>query len=337
MLITRGLDEELAVAERVAAERAVVVGAFDGLHIGHQYLIRRTCAEAAARGLESTVLTFEPVPHEFFAEGGSAGTRLTVGDERVDLFRRLCVNRLVIADFDAALREMSAEAFARDVLVGLLNTKVLIASENHTFGCGAEAGIDAIRTLGERYGFSLVVLPLLALDGMRVSSTQIRQYLHEAHAEEAASLLGRLYSLRGRVVKGAGVGRSLGFPTANIEVPSNKLTPAPAVYAGLADGPALREQLGAGAVPCPTAVNIGPQPTFGRMRSTIEAHIITDTWLELDGTEIELHFVRRLRFGQKFPDVATLKAQISADVGATKSACGDQGEGCFSGWDGMGI
>ena len=297
-----------------ARDRVVVMGAFDGLHIGHQYLIRRTCAEATERGIEGTVLTFEPVPQEAFAPPGSPGMRLTTADERCDLLRRLCVDRAVIAPFDTDLQAMTAEQFARDILAQRLQTRVLVAAENHHFGHGQGAGIEKIRSLGETYGFELIVLPLLKQDGTRVSSTAIRQYLWDAHAEEAAALLGRNYSLRGTVVTGKGVGRSLGFPTANVAPPPNKLVPGPAVYSALASGRALVDQLGSGAVPCPAAVNVGPQPTFGRSNSTVEAHLLTDQPLELVGETIELSFMRRLRPVEKFVSIDDLKVQIRRDV-----------------------
>ena len=297
-----------------ACDRVVVMGAFDGLHIGHQYLIRRTCAEATERGMEGTVFTFEPVPQEAFAPPGSPGMRLTTADERCDLLRRLCVDRAVIAPFDTDLQAMTAEEFARDILGQRLQTRVLVAAENHHFGHGQGAGIEQIRSLGERYDFELIVLPLLKQDGTRISSTAIRQYLRDAHAEEAAALLGRNYSLRGTVVAGEGVGRSLGFPTANVLPPPNKLVPGPAVYSALASGRALLDQLGPGAVPCPAAVNVGPQPTFGRSDSTVEAHILADQPLELLGETIEVSFMRRLRPVERFPNVDELKLQIRRDV-----------------------
>ncbi len=317
MLLTTGLDEKLP-----QAERAVVVGAFDGLHIGHQYLIRRTCAEAAARGLESTVLTFEPIPEEVLAPPDNPGMRLTVEAERLDLLRELRVDRVVVAEFHDQFSALSAQEFTCDILAGHLSTKVLLAAENHTFGSGAEADINAIGRLAEKYAFELVIVPLLKLDGSRVSSTQVRKYLREAHAEEAAALLARHYSLRGKVVPGVGTGRKLGLPTVNLEVPPNKLIPASAVYAGLADGSALRRQIGPDAAPCPAAINLGPQPTFGRSHSTIEAHIITEHDLDLVGSQLDLSFVRRLRFVEKFPDARSLKAQIARDVQMTRRFVG---------------
>lgn len=309
MVMNEGLPTDLPARDRV-----VVMGAFDGLHIGHQYLIRRTCAEATAHGMEGTVLTFEPVPQEAFAAPGAPGMRLTTAEERLELLHTLCVDRVIVAAFDEALRAMPAEQFARDILAQRLHTRVLVAAENHRFGHGQGASIDQIRHLGETHGFELIVLPLLKQGGTRVSSTAVRQYLRDAHAEEAAALLGRNYSLRGTVVEGEGVGRTLGFPTANVMPPPNKLVPGPAVYSALVSGHTLVEQLGSEAVPCPAAVSIGPQPTFNRSRSTIEAHLITDVPLELRGHSIEIGFVRRLRLIQRFVGIGQLRTQIRRDV-----------------------
>jgi riboflavin kinase / FMN adenylyltransferase len=303
--------------------RAVVVGAFDGLHIGHQYLIRRTCAEAAAEGLESTVFTFEPLPHEFLSPGKSRRTRLTVAEERAELMRELCVDRLVVARFDADFSRISAKRFVSDILIGKLNATTLVAAENHAFGHGAEADIHAIRALARRYDLRMIMLPLLQLDGMRVSSTQVRTFLRDGHVEEAAGLLGRHYAMRGQVVSGKGTGRSLGFPTANLQVPPNKLVPAPGVYAALVDGPSLREQLMPRSGPYAAAVNIGPQPTFDAPDSTIEAHVIGTDNLELLGSQIELRFVRRLRQVQRFPNIASLRAQIARDVASVRTLTDD--------------
>jgi len=309
MRITRGLD-----AGFQSIDRAVVMGGFDGVHIGHQFLIRRTCGEAASRGLEATVFTFEPVPQEIFAPAKERGIRLTIEDERLQLLDQLCIDHLVVADFDAALRAMSPDEFARDILVGHLRTKLLLAAETHTLGYDAQADVNVIRALGDKYGFSVVVLPLVKMDDLRVSSTTVRNYLWNAHAEEAAALLARHYSLRGTVMPGNARGRVLGFPTANVEVARNKLIPGDAVYAGLADGPALREQIGVGGVPCPTAINIGPQPTFGTTQTRIEAHIITDKPLKLVGTTLELSLVRRLRFVEEFANAEALRSQIANDI-----------------------
>ncbi len=319
MRVTRGLETTLP-----SMDRAVAVGGFDGVHIGHQFLIRRTCDEAASRGLEAAVFTFEPVPQEVFSSCNERGMRLTIEEERLELLHKLCVQHVVVADFDEQFRRMSAEEFARDILVGHLRTKLLIAAEEHTLGHNAEADVNAIRALGDKYGFSVLLLPRLLMDDVRVSSTSVREYLWNAHAKEAAALLARHSSLRGTVVAGNSTGRVLGFPTVNLQVAPNKLIPGGAVYAGLADGPALREQIGPAGVPCPAAINIGPQPTFGRTEGMIEAHIIggcsaTEKPLDLVGTTVELNLVCRLRFIERFADVKALRLQIAADVEAVRS------------------
>ncbi len=171
--------------------------------------------------------------------------------------------------------------------------------------------------LSEQYGLRLIVLPLLQLNGMRVSSTEVRRFLREGHVEEAASLLGRQYSMYGEVISGKGMGRGLGFPTANLSVPNNKLVPAAGVYAGLADGPSLRTQLQPLVPPYPTAISIGPQPTFGVTASAVEAHIISPQELDLRGSRIEIRFVRRLRSIEAFACVDALKSQMAHDVEAT--------------------
>lgn len=318
MRLTRNLDDRLP-----ECQRAVVVGAFDGVHIGHQFLIRQTCAEAADAGLESTVFTFEPIPQEFLSPDTSLRIRLTVGDERVEIMRQLCVDRLIVAPFDAPFSHLTAEQFVSEILVGRLNARILVAAENHAFGHGAGADIEAIGDLARQYDLRLVVVPLLRLDGTRVSSTEVRRLLREGHVEKAGGLLGRHYSMRGEVVAGKGIGRDLGFATANLEVTRNKLIPAAGVYAALADSVALREQLAPLSGPYPAAVSIGPQPTFGVTLPRIEAHVIAATALELRGSHMELRFVRRLRPVQKFDTVDALKAQMARDVEATVNLVGD--------------
>ena len=318
MRLTRNLDDRLP-----ECQRAVVAGAFDGVHSGHQFLFRQTCAEAADAGLESSVFTFEPIPQEFLSPDTSLRIRLTVGDERVEIMRQLCVDRLIVAPFDAPFSRLTAEQFVSEILVGRLNARILVAAENHAFGHGAGADIEAIAGLAQQYDLRLVVVPLLRLDGTRVSSTEVRRLLREGHVEKAGGLLGRHYSMCGEVVAGKGIGRDLGFATANLEVARNKLIPAAGVYAALADSDVLREQLSPMSGPYPAAVSIGPQPTFGVTVPRIEAHVIAAAELELRGSSMELRFVRRLRPVQKFDTVDALKAQMARDVEATVNLVGD--------------
>ncbi|MFO7945338.1 MAG: riboflavin biosynthesis protein RibF [Armatimonadota bacterium] len=317
MQVTYGLDDAPDGVQRV-----VTVGAFDGLHIGHQYLIRRTAAEAATRGMESAVLTFEPIPHEFFSSPGHRRVRLTTRDERIELMSDIGVDHLVFAEFTEALSQLSADEFARDVLHEKLNVSVLVASRNHHLGASAEADIDDIRQLGRQYGFDLLVTPLVSLDGVRISSTQIRQHLNEGNVSQAAALLGRCYGLGGEVVTGHGRGRTLGYPTANIAPPANKVIPAQGVYAAFVDGAGVACAANGRPRPCPAAVHIGPQPTFDDPEPTIEVFIHTDKPLDLAGSHLDIRLVRRLRDIKDFDTPEDLSEQIGRDVKAIRRFLG---------------
>lgn len=298
--------------------RAVAVGGFDGFHVGHQYLLTHLCGLAWERGFESSLLTFEPIPAEYFAPPGGPPKRLTTREERVTLAAALCCDLMVILDFDAAMAAESARDFCREILVEKLNVKLLMASSTHTLG-HERAGLDQIAELGRELGFEVVAAPILSLGDLRVSSTEVRRLLAEGHVEETAALLGRRYHFSGRVVSGRGIGRELGFPTANLAPPANKILPADAVYAGLAvveEGPAeLVGRL------WPAAVSLGNAPTYGLTERLVEAHLLTAEALELSGTTLRLEFVRRLRWQQKFATPEALQAQIAQDVSETQRLC----------------
>lgn len=319
MRVTTGLEEPLP-----DIGRAVTVGAFDGLHMGHQYLIRRTHAEAATRAMESAVLTFEPIPHEFFAPQDGERHRLTTRKERVHLIAQMGVDRLVFAEFDEDFSRLSARDFARHVLRDHLNTRVLVAAENHHMGANAEADVDEIRQLGSEMGFDVVVAPLLSLSGMRVSSTQIRHLLRKGNVSEAAALLGRCYTLAGTVIRGDAIGRTLGYPTANLEPTAHKVIPANGVYAAFASGEGVSCIVNGRQAPCSAAVHIGPRPTFDTSERRIEMFICTDKDLDLVGSHLEMRFVRRLRDVKEFADSEALRKQIQRDVGIVRRFLGTQ-------------
>ncbi len=297
--------------------RVVAVGAFDGVHRGHQSLLTYLCRRAYEEGAESAIFTFEPIPAEVFRHSGHGGLRLTLRDERNALFERQCADLAIIADFDETFRNMSARDFARDVLVGVLGTKVLVASERHTFGRHAEADVRRIAELGSELGFRVEVLGTVALlGGVPIASTRVRRVLWEGDVAKAATLLGRPYSLCGTVVRGRGVGRTLGFPTANIAIPPAKLLPADGVYVAFAYADDLP--------PTPAAVNIGPAPTFGVAERLVEAHLIGAD-VDLVDRNVCLGFVERLRDAVKFEGKEALKAQIGADIATASEICSRYG------------
>ena len=311
MRIVSGLNRQ----EIEPCTHVVAVGAFDGVHRGHQLLLEYVCRRAHEEGVHSAIFTFEPIPAQVFRpREGKGGLRLTLVDERNELLQDGCPDLAVVANFDKAFRSMSAHDFARDVLVGTLHTTTLVASQRHTFGRNAEDDVTRIEELGQELGFEVAVLDQFTVeDGEPVTSTRIRKLLWAGEAGEAARLLGRLYSITGGVRSGRGVGRTLGFPTANVDIPAEKLVPAEGIYAAFAETEGLP--------PTPTAVNLGPAPTFEVHERLLEAHLITDQPVDLVGRALCVELIERLRGVRKFENPEALKAQIAQDVAAVQEAC----------------
>lgn len=292
-------------------ERVLAVGAFDGVHRGHQRLLAHVCRTAADYGVESSIMTLEPIPAQVFRSGGSRNVRLTLADERERELTKYCVDSAIVVDFNERFRNLSALEFARDVLVERLGVVALIASKTHTFGRRAEADVRRIAELGMDLGFEVHVLPPILVGGVQINSTQIRKLLGEGDVVGARDRLGRFYDLAGEVVRGYGIGKGIGFPTANLRPAPEKLVPGDGVYAcaarveapGIGPGPWL-----------PAAVNVGATPTVDASRRTLEAHLLDVEDVDLDGKSVRLVFLRRLRDIRKFSDVQALAAQIDRDV-----------------------
>jgi len=228
MQVFRGLDN----LQPGARPRAVCVGAFDGFHIGHQYLLSRVCALARERDLDSGIVTFEPPPTQFFAPAGEPPRRLITLEERIALAAALCCDMMAILDFNAALAAWPAERFIAEVLAAGLGVRLLVAAATHTMGHD-RADIGRITELCRAHGIEVEQPPVMQLEQLQVSSSAIREALWEGRVETANTMLGRHYSFAGPVVAGRGLGRELGFPTANIAPPAEKLVPKDGVYAGL--------------------------------------------------------------------------------------------------------
>jgi riboflavin kinase / FMN adenylyltransferase len=311
MQVIEGL-ENLRVPEQ---PRGVCVGAFDGFHVGHQYLLSQLCALSAERGYESGVVTFEPIPSEYFLPPGSPPRRLITREERIALAASLCCDMMAILNFNDELMRWDAHTFVQEVLVNRLNARLLIASGAHTMGFD-RAGLDRITMVCREFDIEVVNSPILQLGELKVSSSEIRQLLWQGRVEEATGLLGRHYSLEGTVVGGRGVGRQLGFPTANLSLPEEKLIPADGVYAGLAydETTANGERQ-----PCPAAISIGTAPTFELHERLIEAHLLGEVSSSLMGHTLRLQFLRRLRSQQRFDDTTALTRQIALDVEQTSA------------------
>lgn len=294
------------------AERAVAVGTFDGVHIGHRAVVGAAVATARAEGWRSTVLTFDRHPLSQIAPGRQPRL-LTPLDEKVALLSDAGPDELVILPFTAAVAAMPASDFCRHVLSGALGARAVVVGQNFTFGASAAAGPDELAAAGAELGFRAVIVPLAVADAEAISSTRIRGLLASGRLEEVRAILGRPPGTHGKVVGGWQRGRTLGVPTANLDVEVGTIFPGRGVYAGraLVDGIWYR-----------TAVNVGHNPTFhGPDEETttvrIEAHLL-DFDGYLYGKRIRVDFLHKIRDEERFARVDDLVRRMKLDIRLTR-------------------
>ena len=283
---------------------ALTVGSFDGVHRGHQDVLRQLVARARELGVHSLLVTFDPHPLEV-VNPAAAPRLLTVGDEKLEVLAESGIDFVAVLPFTPALAAFSAERFVDDILLERFRMHDLLMGYDHRFGHNRSGDATTMRRLGSERGFEVSVVPAVTVNGgQSVSSTAIRRAVAGGDLEGAFRGLGRHYSLGGRVVEGARRGRLLGFPTANVAVPGpRKLLPPEGVYA-------IRAQTPMG--PYDGMLNLGPRPTFGDAESVVEAHLF-DADLQLYGARLRVDFVARLRDTQKFSGIDALKAQLGKD------------------------
>lgn len=298
MRIVRGLPP----VPPEAPASAVALGVFDGVHLGHRAILGLAVSRAAAANMRSIACTFDPHPMEVL-QPGRAPLPITTLDERLALIEGCGLDVSVVLPFTHALAGMEPEAFVNDVLVTRLGARDVVVGFNHRFGRGARGDAALLRSLGERLGFRTHVAEPLMVDGVAVSSTEIRAALQRGDLAVAARLLGRAYTLSGTIGHGAGRGRTLGFPTANL-VPARPALVAAGVYACTAEVAGRKER---------AVVNVGVRPTFGETTLAVEAYLL-DFAGDLYGQTMTLTFVSRIREERRFPSVDVLKAQIEADA-----------------------
>lgn len=299
-----------AALERCGAPagRAVAIGAFDGVHIGHQEILARVLDASAARRCPSTVFSFEPMPAEVMAPADPPA-RLTRFRERFELFAAFGLDEFFCARF-RTLRSLSPQTFIDALLHRALRTRVLVVGHDFRFGAGRRGGLEDLEAASRRYGFDLIVVEPVERAGQRVSSTAIRAALAAGDLAAARVMLGRDYSMSGRVIRGQGLGRVLGYPTANVSLKRRK-SPIDGIFAVRVGG--LGERLLDG------VASIGTRPTVGGGVALLEV-LIFDFDRDIYGEHITVHFVRRLREERRFPDLEALKAQMSLDVEDARAA-----------------
>lgn len=290
---------------------AVVPGNHDGVHLGHRALLEEARRQADAAGLAVVPLTFDPHPLTVLAPE-RAPMPLTTIPRRIELLRDAGADDVAVARFDAAYASRSAEAFVDAVLVGELRAGAVIVGPDFRFGAGRSGTIELLRALGEQRGFTVHEVAPVELPGLgRVSSTRIREALREGALDDATRMLGRLHEVEGVVIEGHKRGRTIGFPTANLDC-DPILMPADGVYAVVARvvAPSRGAELIRG------VANLGTRPTFAAGRS-VEAHLF-DFDGDLYGARLRVGFVARLRAEQKFDGIDALRAQIAKDARAAR-------------------
>ncbi|MCD9126580.1 bifunctional riboflavin kinase/FAD synthetase [Luteimonas fraxinea] len=307
------LFRDIAGGPLCADGSVVCIGAFDGLHLGHQALVRHAVSRAHVLGVDAAALSFEPLPREFFA-AASPPPRLGPVRAKFEGLRGLGADVVGLLRFDARMAAMSPEAFVDAVLVQRLRAREVWVGPGFRFGHKRAGDLATLQALGREAGFIAGEIEPLVVDGERVSSTHIRNALVAGDFEHAARLLGRPYAVSGRVVRGKQLGRTLGYPTANLRF-GGKVPALRGIYATRVHG------IGSGADrsrPWPSVSSFGTRPTVGGVEPLLEAHLF-DFDGDLYGRRIEVEFVARLRDEEKFDDLPSLVAQMDLDAAQARA------------------
>ena len=296
--VTRGLSDQRPRAYPVAT-----IGNFDGHHLGHRALLQTVVETARKAQGTSLVLTFEPHPVRILAPHVDLPF-LTSPEEKLAHLDAAGIDEVVFLGFTPAFAAMSPEQFAEDILSRSLGLSELFVGNHFAFGKGRAGRIDDLVRLGGRYGFRVHPVTPVMIDGEVVSSTRIRHLIQAGHMERAAALLGRVYGIRGTVVHGMQQGQAMGWPTANLRVPTDRVVPPDGVYAAwTVHGTQTYDAI----------AYIGTRPTFGVGERLIEVNLLDQT-SDLYGQEISVQFVSRVRGDHTFPSAAELSKQIALDV-----------------------
>jgi riboflavin kinase/FMN adenylyltransferase len=309
--VTRGLGDV-----RSRPHPVVTIGNFDGHHRGHRSLLQTVVTRAREVGGTAMVVTFDPHPVRVLAPHVELRF-LTSPEEKLERFNAAGVDEVVFLEFTRALAAMSPDEFATVVLRGHLGVAELFVGEHFAFGKGRAGRIADLERLGASLGFTVHPVHPVVVNGGVVSSTRIRTLVQAGHMEEAAALLGRAYGMTGTVVSGLQQGQALGWPTANLRIPPERVTPPDGVYAARA----TYDGTGYDAV-----AYIGSRPTFGAGERMIEVNLL-DHRDNLYGKKMAVEFIERLRGDHTFPSAQELAAQIARDVERAKASLRRHAEG----------
>jgi riboflavin kinase / FMN adenylyltransferase len=320
MKLVRGLHNLLGPGPRGATDLGcrpsgrrsggcvLTVGNYDGVHLGHQHMIRVLQQRAAELGCESAVLVFEPSSKEFIDPRG-APPRLTRWREKYVALAALGVDRLVTLRFDDEIRAMSPQCFVEQLLVDGLGARHVVVGNDFRYGAKAAGTIETLRAAGKARGFGVERLEPFLVDGVRVSSTAVRERLERGDCDAAARLLGRRYRMVGRVGHGQALGRTLGFPTANLKLMRRK-SPVWGILAV--------RVYGIDSVPLDGVASLGTRPTVNGVEPLLEVHVF-DFNGDLYGRAIEVEFIGKLRDEVKFDSLDSLIVQMKVDAAQARA------------------
>jgi riboflavin kinase / FMN adenylyltransferase len=295
----------------------VTIGVFDGVHLGHQRVVGRAAEAAAELGLPVVVVTFDPHPDEV-VRPGSHPPFLCTARRRAELLAGLGADAVCVLPFTREFSELGPDEFVRAVLVDRLHAARVVVGEDFRFGYRAAGDVPLLAQLGEKYDFTVEGVPLLADNGVTISSSEIRQRLAAGDVVGAARDLGRPHRVEGVVVRGHRRGRALGFPTANLETLPHTAIPADGIYAGWL---ATVDESGRELERWPAAISVGTNPTFDGQERSIEAYALDRDDLDLYGVHVAVDFAARLRGMERFDSVDELVAQMHRDVAAAAAVC----------------
>jgi riboflavin kinase / FMN adenylyltransferase len=295
----------------------VTIGVFDGVHLGHQRVVGRAAEAATELGLPVVVVTFDPHPDEV-VRPGSHPPFLCTARRRAELLAGLGADAVCVLPFTREFSELGPDDFVRAVLVDRLHAARVVVGEDFRFGYRAAGDVPLLAQLGEKYDFTVEGVPLLADNGVTISSSEIRQRLAAGDVAGAARDLGRPHRVEGVVVRGHRRGRALGFPTANLETLPHTAIPADGIYAGWLT---TLDPSGGELERWPAAISVGTNPTFDGQERSIEAYALDRDDLDLYGVHVAVDFAARLRGMERFDSVDELVAQMHRDVAAAAAVC----------------
>lgn len=295
------------------SQRGVVatIGGFDGVHRGHQALLAEVVAKSRELGLPSAVISFEPSPREFFL-GEAAPARLQRLREKCQLLEACGIDRFVCLRFNEQLRALSAEEFVKQVLCEALDVRWLVVGHDFKFGRGRAGTVEGLKQWGKQFGFGVEEFAAHCVEASRVSSTLVREALAVGDLARAAELLGRPYSISGRVVHGQKLGRKLGFPTANLRL-QRRVIPLNGIFAVRATGAGLRA--------APAVASLGTRPVVQGVEPLLEVHVF-DYAGDLYGQQLQVDFIERLRDELMFPTLDAMVERMQQDAAEARRILG---------------